>query len=76
MQMTGTVTNLLSTALNDPEEPFTPELDETASSVTGCLSNVLKSASGGSQPNDTSQVTPAPLPQHMIFTGTRNSVNC
>ena len=57
MQMTETVTGLLATALNDPEEPFTSELDETAASVTGCLSNVLKSASDGSQPNNTSQVT-------------------
>ena len=43
--------------LDDPEEPFTPELEQTATSVTGCLTNVLKSAAGSSQDNTESAVT-------------------
>lgn len=53
MKMTGAVTDLLTSALNDPEEPLTAELEETANSVVGCLSNVL--ASGASQANGAAQ---------------------
>ena len=56
MQMTDTVINLLAYTLNDPEEPFTAELGQTGTSAAGCLSNVLKSSSGSSQGNVSSQV--------------------
>ena len=48
MKLTASSINLLSSALNDPEEPFTPELEEAATGVAGCLTNVLQSASGQS----------------------------
>lgn len=57
MEMTGRVTNLLAATLNDPEEPFTVELDKTAKGVTGCLSNVLRTSNNGSQSNDSFQVS-------------------
>ena len=53
MKFTEKTTNLLSSALNDPEEPFTPELEEAATGVAGCLTNVLQSASG--QSSETTQ---------------------
>ena len=48
MQLTDSTANMMISTLNDPEQPFTPELEKTASSVTGCLTNVLKSAAGSS----------------------------
>lgn len=57
MEMTGRVTNLLAATLNDPEEPFTVELDKTAKGVTGCLSNVLRTSNNGSQSNDSFKVS-------------------
>lgn len=51
MQMTDKATNLLVDALNDLEEPFSPVLEKTAKSVTGCLTNVLQSAAGTNQEN-------------------------
>lgn len=47
MEMTDKSANLLLDALNDLEEPFSPVLEQTAKSVTGCLTNVL--AAGASQ---------------------------
>ena len=38
--------NVLGSALADPEEPFSAEIEEMAGTATGCLKNVLKSASG------------------------------
>ena len=38
----------LENVLNDPEEPLTAEVEETAIGVAGCLKNVLKGASGSS----------------------------
>ena len=57
--MSETATNELVNALNDPEEPLTPEVEEAAVGVAGCLKNVLKSSSGtsqavGSTPGDSS----------------------
>lgn len=43
--MTQTAVNELSNTLSDPEEPFTPELEEAAVGVTTCLQNVLRSSS-------------------------------
>lgn len=43
--MSESATSTLANALNDPEEPFTPELEERATSVAGCLRNVMKGAS-------------------------------
>ena len=44
MEMTDKTTNMLINTLNDLEEPFSPEMELTAKSVTGCLTNVLQSA--------------------------------
>ena len=49
MNFTDSTTNALKTALNDIEQPFTAEMKDSATSVTGCLKNVLQSASGLSQ---------------------------
>ena len=57
MQLTDKTANMMVSTLNDPEEPFTPVLEQTATSVTGCLTNVLKSAAGSSQTNGNSQET-------------------
>ena len=51
MKLTNSATNLLVSALNDIEEPFSSELEESATSVTRCLRNVLQSAVGASQAN-------------------------
>ena len=48
MKLTESSINLLASALNDPEEAFTPELEEAATGVAGCLTNVLQSSSGQS----------------------------
>lgn len=45
LKMSKSATSTLVNALNDPEEPFTPELEERATSVAGCLRNVMKGAS-------------------------------
>lgn len=47
--MSETATNELFDALSDPEQPFTPQIEEGAVGVAGCLRNVLKSSSGGSE---------------------------
>ena len=62
MQLTDSTANMMISTLNDPEQPFTPELEKTASSVTGCFTNVLKSAAGSSQDDIVSVVTP-PSPE-------------
>ena len=67
MQLTDSTANMMISTLNDPEEPFTPELEQTATSVTGCLTNVLKSAAGSSQDDTDSAVTP-PSPEVKITT--------
>lgn len=54
MKLTDRATNLLVSALNDIEEPFSSELEETATSVSGCLKNVLQSSTGRSQANGNS----------------------
>lgn len=46
MEMTDKTTNLLVDTLNDLEEPFSPVMELTAQSITGCLTNVLQSAAG------------------------------
>lgn len=51
MKLTDSATNLLVSALNDIEEPFSTEFEESATGVTGCLKNVLQSAAGASQAN-------------------------
>lgn len=40
---------LLGSALADPEEPFSTEIEEVAVTATGCLKNVLKSASSSGE---------------------------
>lgn len=65
MQLTGKTANIITSTLNDPEEPFTPILEQTAKSLTGCLTNVLKSAAGSSQDDKESTVTP-PSPEVKI----------
>lgn len=47
--MSETATRQLVNALNDPEEPLTPEVEEAAKGVSGVIKNVLKSSSGVNQ---------------------------
>ena len=54
MEMTDKTTNMLVDTLNDLEEPFSPVMELTAKSVTGCLTNVLQSAAGAGQANSNS----------------------
>ena len=54
MQMTEKVSNILVDNLNDLEEPFSPVMEQTAKSITGCLTNVLQSAAGENQVNGVS----------------------
>ena len=75
MQLTDSTANMMISTLNDPEEPFTPELEQTATSVTGCLTNVLKSAAGSSKDKTDSAVAP-PSPEVKItstFTSMTNT---
>ena len=65
MQLTDITANMMVSILNDPEEPFTPELEQTATSVTGCLTNILKSAAGSSQ-DDTDLAVTLPAPEVKI----------
>ena len=65
MQLTDITVNMMVSILNDPEEPFTPELEQTATSVTGCLTNILKSAAGSSQ-DDTDLAVTLPAPEVKI----------
>ena len=37
LKMSEAATKELVNSLNDPEEPFTPEVEEAAVGVTGCL---------------------------------------
>ena len=61
MQLTDITANMMVSILNDPEEPFTPELEQTATSITGCLTNILKLAAGSSQDDiDLAVTLPAP----------------
>ena len=58
--MTDITSNMMISTVNDPEEPFTPTLELVATSVTGCLANVLKSAAGSSQDRaDLAATTPS-----------------
>ena len=43
--MAETAAKELGNVLNDPEEPLTAEVEETAVGVAGCLKSVLKGAS-------------------------------
>ena len=54
MQMTEKVSNMLIDNLNDLEEPFSPVMEQTSKSITGCLANVLQLASGADQANEIS----------------------
>ncbi|KAJ7390749.1 hypothetical protein OS493_022307 [Desmophyllum pertusum] len=54
MAFTDKTNQLLVAAIDDVEEPFSAELEESAASVTGCLTNILQSASDGSQANGAS----------------------
>ena len=52
--MTERVSNILVDSLNDLEEPFSPVMEKTSKSITGCLANVLQSAAGADQANGVS----------------------
>jgi len=54
MQMTDKISNMLVDNLKDLEEPFSPEMEQTCKSITGCLANVLQVASGADQTNGVS----------------------
>ena len=55
MGFTDKTNQLLVAAIDDVEEPFSAELEESAASVTGCLTNILQSASDGSRANGASE---------------------
>ena len=55
LTLTESASRLLVSALRDMEEAYTEDLYETALSTTGCLKNVLKSASGSYQAAQNSQ---------------------
>ena len=60
IRLTDSTSNMMISTVNDPEEPFTPTLELVATSVTGCLANVLKSAAGSSQDRaDLAATTPS-----------------
>lgn len=65
MQLTDITVNMMVSILHDPEEPFTPELEKTATSITGCLTNIIKSAAGSSQ-DDTDLAVTLPTPEVKI----------
>ena len=65
MQLTDITANMMVSILNDPEEPFTPELEQTATSITGYLTNIIKSAAGSSQ-DDTDLAVTLPAPEVKI----------
>lgn len=54
MQMTEKTADMLVDNINDVEEPFSSVMELTAKSVTGCLTNVLQSAAGGTQGSEAS----------------------
>lgn len=56
MDFSDSEINSLASALNNIEEPFSAELEESAASVTGSLKNVLQSAPGTSQVNGDSEL--------------------
>ena len=55
MEMTDKTTNMLVDTLNDLEEPFSTVMEQTAKSVTGCLTNVLQSAAGSGSADSSPQ---------------------
>ena len=57
MKMTEKTADMLVDNINDLEEPFSPVMELTAKSVTGCLTNVLQSAAG-SGASDENQPSP------------------
>lgn len=77
--MSDTATKELVNALNDPEEPLTPEVEEAAVSVAGVLKNVLKSSSGtsqatGSTPADSSSLKVQTNKKNIYFFGSVSSI--
>ena len=55
---------LLGSALADPEEPFSAEMEEVAGTATECLKNVLISASGSMEDGNFSESKVCSLLDH------------
>ena len=55
---------LLGSALADPEEPFSAEMEEVAGTATECLKNVLISASGNMEDENFSESKVCSLSDH------------
>ena len=55
LSFTDNMVALLGSALADPEEPFSTEIEEVAGTATECLKNVLKSASGNEENGNSSE---------------------
>ena len=55
MKLTDTTTELLRSTLGDLEEPFSAELEESATSMTACLKDVLLSHSRSTEASGDSQ---------------------
>ena len=75
MRLTESTSNMMISTLNDPEEPFTPALELIATSVTGCLTNVLKSAAGSSQDRADLAATTTSQEVRIAKTGSKLKIN-
>ena len=75
MRLTESTSNMMISTLNDPEEPFTPALELVATSVTGCLTNVLKSAAGSSQDRADLAATTTSQEVRIANTGSKLKIN-
>ena len=75
MRLTESTSNMMISTLNDPEEPFTSALELVATSVTGCLTNVLKSAAGSSQDRADLAATTTSQEVRIANTGSKLKIN-
>ena len=55
LSFTDNMVVLLESALADPEESFSAEIEEVAGTATECLRNVLTSTSGGEENGNSSE---------------------
>ena len=74
MRLTESTSNMMISTLNDPEEPFTSALELVATSVTGCLTNVLKSAAGSSQDRADLAATTTSQEVRIANTGSKSKI--
>ena len=75
MRLTESTSYMMISTLNDPEEPFTPTLELVATSVTGCLTNIVKSAAGSSQDRADLAATTTSQEVRIANTGSKLKIN-